>query len=75
MVIPVIIWRTPPMINQVQYNIYSETANANYSSSSTSSPDSFIEILRNSTIIIETNEVIEDIIPVIPAESNNGLGL
>ena len=61
------------MINQVQYNIFSETANANYSSSSTSSPDSFIEILRNSTIIIESNELIEESTPTIPSESSNVL--
>lgn len=73
MMIPVITWRTPPMINQVQYNIFSETANANYSSSSTSSPDSFIEILRNTTIIIETNEAIKENTPTIPFESKNGI--
>lgn len=49
-----------PMIQQLQYNAYSETAAANYNSSSTSVSDCFIEILRNSTIIIETNEIICD---------------
>lgn len=46
-----------PMIQQLQYNTYSETSTANYSSSSTSVSDCFIEILRNSTIIIESNEI------------------
>lgn len=44
------------MIQQLQYNTYSKTSTANYSSSSTSVSDCFIEILRNSTIIIESNE-------------------
>ena len=71
MMIPVTIWRSQPMVNQVQYNTYSETANANYCSSSTSSPDSIIEILRNTTIIIESNELIEESTPTIPSESSN----
>lgn len=43
------------MMQQIQYNTYNETASANYSSSTTSIPNSFIEILRSSTIIIDSN--------------------
>ena len=41
------------MIQQIQYNTHNISSAANYSSTSTSRSDSFIEILKNSTIIIE----------------------
>ncbi|WP_286034678.1 hypothetical protein [Megamonas hypermegale] len=40
------------MIQPIRYNIYNKTSTANYSSTSTSKINSFIEILKNSTIII-----------------------
>lgn len=45
------------VLEQVQYNTFSLTASANYSSTSTSVPCSFIEILKNSTIIIGHTEL------------------
>ena len=40
------------MIQQIQYNTHNISSAANYSSTSTSRIDSFIEILKNSTVII-----------------------
>ena len=49
------------MMQQIQYNTYSWTATANYSSSSTTSlPDSFIEILRKSTVIIDAPDLVDE---------------
>lgn len=49
------------MMQQIQYNTYSWTATANYSSSSTTSlPDSFIEILRKSMVIIDAPDLVSE---------------
>lgn len=60
------IWEIPErtvfqMMQQIQYNTYSWTATANYSSNSTTSlPDSFIEILRRSTVTIDAPDLVDE---------------
>lgn len=48
-------------MQQIQYNTHNVSSAANYNSTSTSMIDSFIEILKNSTIIIGKEDFQENV--------------